>query len=91
VTAKRSRAPWHAVWNNRRRWWEVRNGKRDALAVVYTGKPDACFMAAAPRLLTELKHLIAIVRMHEGELRASELAKLDAAVKLVNELNARAA
>lgn len=87
MTTKRSRSPWHAVWNPKRRWWEVRNGKRDALAVVYTGRPDACVMAAAPRLLTELKHLIAIVLPREGELRASEKASLERARALVSELH----
>ena len=87
MTTRYSRSPWRAVWNLRRRWWEILNGRRDPVAAAINTKSDACLMAASPRLLGSLKHLIAIVRMHEGDLRASERAKLDAAVALVNELS----
>ena len=76
------------VRRSRRRvagYWEVRNGK-GVVAIVYTSEADAREMAAAPKLLGSLKHLLAIVRMHEGELRASEKAKYEAARTLVNEL-----
>jgi hypothetical protein len=67
--------------------WQVQNGHRDVVAIVYTDRADAELMAAAPKLLGSLKHLTAIVRMHEGELRASERAKLAAAEALIEELN----
>lgn len=66
-------------------YWEVVNG-RGQVAVVYTTEADAKLLAAAPRLLGSLKHLEAIVRLHEGELRASARAKLEAARALINEL-----
>lgn len=66
-------------------FWEVANG-RGTVAVIYTGEADARLMAAAPRLLGSLKHLDAIVRLHEGELRASAKAKLEAARHLIDEL-----
>jgi hypothetical protein len=56
VTTKRSRATWHAVWNPRRRWWEIHNG-RDVLAVVYGTKAEAVCMASAPRQYRALKAL----------------------------------
>lgn len=87
MTTRYSRSPWRAVWNPRRRWWEVRNGRRDPIAVGINTKDEAELLAASLRTLGSLKHLIAIVRMHEGDLRASERAKLDAAVALVNELS----
>ena len=76
------------VRRSRRRvagYWEVRNGK-GVVAIVYTTEDDAREMAASPKYKASLKHLLAIVRMHEGELRASELAKYEAAVKLVHEI-----
>jgi hypothetical protein len=66
-------------------YWEVTN-TRGVVAIVYTTQADAELMAVAPKLLGSLKHLTAIVRMHEGELRASERAKYEAARALVNEL-----
>lgn len=90
MTTRYSRSPWRAVWNIRRRWWEILNGRRDPVAAAINTKPDAELMAASPRLLGSLKHMVAIVRMHEADLRASERAKLDAAVALVNELNGSA-
>lgn len=57
MTAKRARGPWTVKFNARRNWWEVHNGRRDPIAVVYTGKPDAEIMAASLRLLAALKAL----------------------------------
>ena len=87
--AKRSPGTWKAKRNTIRKveLWEVRNGHRDPIAVVYTGRADAELMAAAPRLLTELKHQIAIVQPREGDLRASERASLERARALVHELH----
>jgi len=88
MASKFTRGPWRAVRNTirRRPIWEVRNTHRDPVAVVYTGQADAELMARAPRLLGELKHLIPIVRMREGDLRASERAVLARAQALVEEL-----
>jgi len=66
--------------------WSVRNTHHDPIAIVYTHQQDAELMAASLRMLGSLKHLIAIVRLHEGELRASAKAKLEQARALVNEL-----
>ena len=86
--AKFSRAPWRVVKSRRQGWaYEVRNTHRDPIAVVYTNEADARLLAASLNLLGSLKHMIAIVRMHEGELRASEKAKYEAARALVDELN----
>lgn len=84
-----TRGPWRAALITIRglKVWSVRNGHRDPIAVVYTTKADAELMATAPKLLGSLKHMIAIVRLREGELRASERAKYEAAQALVNELN----
>lgn len=87
MTTRYSRGPWRAVWNPRRRWWEVRNGRRDPIAVGINTKDEAELLAASLRLLGCTKHLVAIVSFREGDLRASERAKLDAAVALVNELS----
>lgn len=76
------------VRRSRRRvagYWEVRNGK-GVVAIVYTTEDDAREMAASPKYKASLKHLLAIVRMHEGELRASERAKYEAARALVHEV-----
>ena len=85
--AKFSKGPWTVKFNRRRGWWEVRNGHRDPICVVYSSEADARLIAAALNLFSKVKHLIAIVRMHEGELRASAKAKLDEARALVAELN----
>jgi len=89
MASKFTRGPWRAVRNTirRRPIWEIRNTHRDPVAVVYTGQPDAELMARSLRLFTELKHLIAIVRLREGDLRASERAALARAEALVDELN----
>lgn len=63
--------------------WQVTNGRRDVVAVVYTGQADAELMADAPKLLGELKHMVAIARMREGELRVSERAALNRARDLI--------
>ena len=76
------------VRRSRRRvagYWEIRN-TRGVVAIVYTTEGDAQEMAGAPKLLGSLKHMIAIVRLREGELRAFEKAKYEAAKTLVNEL-----
>lgn len=89
MTARRSPGPWRAAQITIRghKVWAVRNSHRDPVAVVYTTRADAELMAAAPKLLGSLKHMIAIVRLREGELRASEKAKYEAARALINELN----
>lgn len=89
MAIKFTRGPWRAVRNTirKRPIWEVRNTHRDPIAVVYTGQADTELMAAAPKLLGELKHMVAIVRMREGDLRASERAALARARALINELN----
>ena len=84
--AKFSRGPWTVKFNKRRRWWEIHNGHRDPIAIVYTHEADAHLLAASLRQLGVIKHLIAIVRMREGELRASERAALARARALVEEL-----
>jgi len=84
--AKFSRGPWTVKFNKRRSWWEIHNGHRDPIAIVYSGHADALLMAAGLRLLGITKHLIAIVRMREGDLRASERAALARARALVEEL-----
>lgn len=83
-----SRGPWRAEQISIRghRVWAVKNSRRDPVAIVYTGESDARLMASSLRQLGSLKHLLAIVRMHEGELRASEKAKYAAAQALVKEI-----
>lgn len=83
-----SKGPWRVVKSRRQGWaYEVRNGHRDPICVVYSSEADARLIAAALNLLSCLKHMIAIVRMHEDELRASAKAKYEAARALINELN----
>jgi len=86
--AKFTKGPWRAARMSirGRETWSVRNTHYDPIAVVYTHQPDAELMARSLRLLGCLKHLIAIVRLHEGELRASAKAKYEAARALVSEL-----
>jgi len=85
--AKFSKGPWRVVKTKRQGWaYEVRNGHRDPICVVYSSEADARLIAAALNLLSMVKHLIAIVRLHEGELRASAKAKYEAARALVDEL-----
>lgn len=86
--ARFTKGPWHAARLVIRgiKTWSVRNTHHDPIAIVYTHQQDAELMAASLRLLGSLKHLIAIVRLHEGELRASAKAKLEQARNLVNEL-----
>jgi hypothetical protein len=88
INRRFSRTPWREALVSIRgqKTWAVRNGHRDPIAIIYTGEADARLMAASPRLLGSLKHMIAIVRMHEGELRASEKAKYAAAQTLVKEI-----
>lgn len=83
-----TRGPWRAgqVSVRGHKVWAVLNGHRDPVAIVYTTESDANLLAASPKLFGSLKHLIAIVRLHEGELRASAKAKLEQARNLVNEL-----
>ena len=82
-----SKGPWTVKFNKRRNWWEIHNGHRDPIAIVYTGRFDAMLMCAGLRLLGIVKHLIAIVRLRDGDLRASERAALARAQALVSELN----
>lgn len=83
------------VRHSRRRvagYWEIRN-TTGVVGICYGSQADAECMASAPRVtfernraLNELKHLIAIVRMREGDLRASERAALARARALIGEL-----
>ena len=86
--ARFSRGPWRPGYVSIRghKVAAVRNSHRDPVAIVYTTEDDAKLLAASLRMLSELKHLIAIVRMREGELRASERAALARARALVEEL-----
>ena len=81
-----SRGPYTVKFNRRRNWWEIRNGHKDPIAIIYTTQDDAELMARSLRFLGSLKHMVAIVRMHEGDLRASERAKLADAVALISEV-----
>jgi hypothetical protein len=86
--AKFSKGPWRVVTTRRKGWaYEVRNGHRDPICVVYSSEADARLIAAALNLLSTVKHLIAIVRLFEPQLRASARAKLDQARALVEELS----
>jgi len=87
--AKFTKGPWRAARMSirGRETWSVRNTHFDPIAVVYTHQSDAELMARSLRMLGCLKHLIAIVRLREGDLRASERAALARAEALVSELN----
>lgn len=77
------------VRRSRRRiagYWEIRN-THGVVAVVYTTEADAREMANALKYKGSLKHMVAIVRLRT-DLRASERAKYEAAVKLVAEVSA---
>lgn len=63
--------------------WQVVNGGREPVAIVYTSGRDAALMADAPKLLSELKHMVAIVRLREGELRVSAKSALDRSRTLI--------
>jgi len=84
MTAQRSRGPWTVKFNRRRNWWEVHNGRRDPISVVYTGEPDARLMAASPRLLAALKALARAKPYSQAYVVA-----LNQAQALVEELNGR--
>ena len=85
--AKFSKGPWRVVPAIRgKRETTIRDAHGDTIALVYTNG-DSRAIVKVPELLGSLKHMIAIVRMREGELRASERAKYEAARALVNELN----
>ena len=87
--ARFSKGPWRIVTRitrARRHLTEIRDAHNDTVAMVYTNG-DSRVIVRALDLLGNLKHLLAIVRMREGELRASEKAKYEAARALVNELN----
>jgi len=78
---------WRAVWNARRRWWEILTIRRDRVAAAINTKPEAELMAHSPRLLASNADLIGIARAHYSELNASERAALARAEALVDELN----
>lgn len=85
--AKFSKGPWRVVKSRRQGWsYEVRNGHRDPICVVYSSEADARLLAASLNLLGLLKHMVAIVRLRT-DLRASERAKYEAAVKLLAEVS----
>lgn len=81
-----SKGPYTVKFNRRRNWWEIRNGHKDPIAVIYTTEADAQLLAASLRLLGSLKHMVAIVKFREADLRASEKAKLADAVALISEV-----
>lgn len=86
--ARFSKGPWRVVKSRRKGWsYEIRDGRGEILAVAYDGIAEAQLMASSLKLLGSTKHLLAIVRLREGELRASEKAKYEAAQALINELN----
>lgn len=68
-----------------RQVWGVRC-RNETVGIAYGGQGDAELWSRSLRLLSELKHLIAIVRLREGDLRASEKASLERAQALVHEL-----
>lgn len=80
---KFSKAPWRTVQIGRRHITEVRDARGDTVCVVYTNG-DSRGIVRVPELVGSLKHLIAIVRLRT-DLRASERAKYEAAVKLLGE------
>lgn len=83
--AKFSKAPWRTLTRGRRHVTEVRDANNDTVCTVYTNG-DSRGIVRVPELLGSLKHMVAIVRLREGELRASEKAKYEAARALINEL-----
>lgn len=58
MTTRLSPGKWIVVWNRRRRWWEIRDGNGEAIAIGYDGRPDAEYMAASKRAIACLKALI---------------------------------
>lgn len=86
---KLSRGPWRVVKSRREGWsYEIRNGHRDPVAVIYTSESDARLLGAGLRMLGELKHAEAILRMREPTLRASEKATLARIRALIAEVSA---
>lgn len=84
MAARFSRAPWKLRQSRRApALLEIRDGNGDRIAVVYTGIDDGSLMTDSRRILGELKHMVAIARMREGELRASERAALKRARDLI--------
>lgn len=81
-----SKGPWKVVVG---KTIQILDGFRDRIAIVYSSERDAAAMAASLRLLSELKHLVAIVRMRESGLRASEKAALTRARNLIAALEGR--
>lgn len=85
--ARFSKGPWRVVKSRRKGWsYEIRDGRGEILAVAYDGIAEAQLMASSLKLLGSTKHLLAIVRMHEDELRASARAKYEAARALVDQI-----
>lgn len=84
--AQLSKGPWKVVVG---KTIQILDGFRDRIAVVYSSERDAAAMAAGPRALTELKHMVAIVRMRESTLRTSEKAALTRARNLIASLEGR--
>ena len=82
MTPRLSPGKWIVVWNRRRRWWEIRDGNGEAIAIGYDGKPDAEVMAASKRLYVALKAL-----MRAKPYSPAYVAALNAAQALVDELN----
>ena len=82
MTTRLSPGKWIVVWNRRRRWWEIRDGNGEAIAIGYDGKPDAEVMAASKRLYVALKALIRAKPYSQAY-----VAALNAAQALVDELN----
>lgn len=82
MTTRLSPGEWQVVWNRRRRWWEIRDGNGEAIAIGYDGKPDAEVMAASKRLLIALKALI-----RAKPYSPAYVAALNAAQALISELS----
>lgn len=60
MIGKFSRGPWRAERNTIRKHslYEVRNGHRDPIAIVYTTQADAELMARSPRMLAVIKAIL---------------------------------
>lgn len=58
--------PWRAVLTSIRgaKVWQVRNGHRDPVAIVYTTEADARVMAAAPELHACMKRAVSVITRH---------------------------
>lgn len=76
---------WHRLslqYRRRHRMWQVRDGRNDVVADVYTDEFDARLIAAAPRLARALKILVTTSHPdHPG--RAAAMAEAQAILREV--------